>query len=155
MTFYDRFTKFQELTNYEKNKKINIELKELRNETNMQLSKMKFLTTIDLSLLTLISSNFFYINKDEILDKIVNERFINMFCYSGAIFSLVVSLLICVAFLSSPSNKSDNYHIGSIRINSVNFLKKLQKNEKLAAIFFSFGIGFIIYLLLLGVGLVG
>lgn len=138
-----------------KNKKINIELKELRNETNMQLSKMKFLTTIDLSLLTLISSNFFYINKDEVLDKIVNERFINMFCYYGAIFSLVVSLLICVTFLSSPSNKSDNYHIGSIRTNSVNFLKKLQKNEKLATIFFSFGIGFIIYLLLLGVGLVG
>lgn len=81
-----------------KNKKKNIELKELRNETNMQLSKMKFLTTIDLSLLTLISSNFFYINKDEVLDKIVNERFINMFCYCGAIFSLVVSLLICVTF---------------------------------------------------------
>lgn len=144
------------------NKMQNSELDYVKREIDMQLSMMKYRLKIDLTILILIFSFAFYIKDVQILIKIFYENDYNVWIYGISILCFIGSILILHLFSISesykifyPMTKENESNLQQIIYNHyVNYLKKLQKNEKIAAYCFSFGLGFIVYLLLFGVGLV-
>ncbi len=138
------------------------EFDDVKKEIENQFSKMKHRENIEMTILGLVLSVPLYIKDVEILIKIFSENDFNVWIYWVAVFLLICSIVNLHMLSLSDSYKSFKPMTNDNEINflsdrysySVNYLKKLQNNEKRSAYCSSIGFAFIVYLLLFGLGLV-
>lgn len=133
------------------------EFDDVKKEIENQFSKMKHRENIEMTILGLILSVPLYIKDVEILIKIFSENDFNVWIYWVAVFLLICSIVNLHMLSLSDSYKSFKPMTNDNEINflsdrysySVNYLKKLQNNEKKICILFFYW--FCLYRLLVAI----